>query len=173
MKRLLAIFLFLILLAGCSSAPTPDKNLKVVATLFPQYDFAKAIGGDKINITLLLKPGTDSHSFEPTGTDMLEISDSDIFIYTGEAMESWAQTILDSVAQNNLRVLNVSEGIEVAYINEHEHSHLEDNEDHSHGVYDPHIWTDPQNAEIIVSNILKAFIDADPENKTYYTQNAN
>lgn len=165
MKKLLVIFISLFFLTGCSPAPTESENLKVVATLFPQYDFARTIGGDKVDVSLLLKPGTDSHSYEPTGADIIEISNSDIFIYTGKSMEAWAQTILDSVSNSDLNVLDVSDGIEIATVNSSEH-------EHAHNVYDPHIWTDPQNAKIICKNILDSFIKADPENTDYYTQNA-
>lgn len=66
-----------------------------MATLFPQYDFARQIAGDKAEVTLLLPPGMESHSYEPTPSDIIKINESDLFIYTGKNMEIWSQKIID------------------------------------------------------------------------------
>ena len=71
-----------------------SEKIEVIATLFPQYDFAKKIGGDKVNVTLLLPPGAESHTYEPTPQDMININNSNLFIYTGEEMEPWANNLI-------------------------------------------------------------------------------
>lgn len=147
-----------------------NKKVKIVTTLFPQYDFARSIAGDRAEVTLLLKPGTESHSYEPTSADMLEIANADIFVYTGKDMEVWADTILQSVENEKLNVVDVSDGVKKALL------HHEDGEDEKHSqhetIYDPHIWTNPQNAKIIAKNILNALKETDSENAEYYEDNA-
>lgn len=87
-----------------------DKKIKIVATLFPQYDFARQIAGDYADVTLLLPPGMESHSYDLRPSDMIEIRESDMFIYTGKYMETWAQTIIDSL-DDSVMVVDVSDGI--------------------------------------------------------------
>ena len=87
-----------------------DKKIKIVATLFPQYDFARQIAGDYADVTLLLPPGMESHSYDLRPSDMMEIRESDMCIYTGKYMETWAQTIIDSL-DDSVMVVDVSDGI--------------------------------------------------------------
>lgn len=158
--------LIMLLLAGCAqnqeggAASEKEKGgkLQIVATLFPQYDFARQIAGDKAEVILLLPPGVESHSFEPTPSDIIKINRSDLFLYTGEAMEIWSGRIIEGMksAGSESLVLNVSQGIK-----------LEDD-----GVVDPHIWTDPVNAEAMAANILEALCSLDPVNADYYRANA-
>ena len=168
-------------LSACTHENKDSGKIKIITTLFPQYDFAKTIAGEHADVKLLIKPGAESHSYEPTSADMMEIADASMFIYTGDSMENWAKTILDSVKNDSLSVVDVSEGVKIATVDEvssyessaHSHTDEETHEDeHSHGIYDPHIWTDPQNAEIIVSNILNALIKLDPDNREIYEKNA-
>ena len=178
---------FILVLAGCSegskeeSISTSDK-IEIVTTLFPQYDFARQIVGDKAEVTLLLPPGMESHSYEPTPADMIKINKANLFIYTGELMEPWAHKMIESVDSEQVKVLDVSQGIPLLASNEedeqhhdHEaevegHEHSED--DGHHHTYDPHIWTSPQNAKVMVNNILEALCEVDPQNADYYKANA-
>lgn len=149
MKKFISILLTLLLLAGtcsgCSSntpskTPTDSGKLQVVATLFPQYDFARAIAGDKAEITLLLPPGMESHSYEPTPGDIINIHHCDVFLYTGDEMEPWVADIVADVDQtpSNIEetpvIANLSSGIELCK-EEHDHDHEEEDskiEDHIH-----------------------------------------
>lgn len=178
---------FILVLAGCSegskeeSISTSDK-IEIVTTLFPQYDFARQIVGDKAEVTLLLPPGMESHSYEPTPADMIKINKANLFIYTGELMEPWAHKMIESVDSEQVKVLDVSQGIPLLAPNEadeqhhdHEaevegHEHSED--DGHHHTYDPHIWTSPQNAKVMVNNILEALCEVDLQNADYYKANA-
>ena len=185
---------FVVLLVGCdtdSQTGTVSDKLQIVTTLFPQYDFARVIGGDKVDVTLLLPAGMESHSYEPTPADIIKINKADLFIYTGESMEQWAHSIIESVDSNEVYVLDVSKNVPllapnstVEDNNDHEdenHNHdaeVEAGHDHSEGdghnhTYDPHIWTSPKNAMIMVNNILEALCEVDPENADYYKDNAN
>lgn len=152
--------------SACSVSSNDNVKLNVVTTLFPQYDFAKQIVGDKGNVELLLSPGIEAHSYDPTPADIIKINESDLFIYTGENMEVWAADIIESL-ENEVNVLNVSEGIELIE-SEDEHNH----DGHNH-IYDPHIWTSPVIAKQMLNNILEEIIKEDPENEAYYRENAN
>ena len=168
----LIISSLIFMLPGCSSnkSEASQRNkITVVATLFPQYDFAKQIAGDKAEVSLLLPPGTESHTYDPSPADILKVSDSDIFLYTGKEMEPWADKIINSVKNKNLIVGNVSAEIDLMQV-EHHHHHNETCH-HEHNL-DPHIWLDPTLAAKMVDNIALTFCQKDPQNNDYYKNNA-
>lgn len=122
--------------AETSSSTMPETSeetkMNVVTTLFPNYDFAKIIGGDKAEVSLLLPPGVEPHSFEPTPKDITIINQSNLFIYTGEAMEPWAEKVVAESQEAGVYVIDASEGIE---LKEHEHflgAHDHHDHDHDH-----------------------------------------
>ena len=103
--KLHALLLSILLLitftaASCSSDTATNKNgkLSVITTVFPLYDFALQIGGDKADVELLLTPGTEVHSFEPTASDMVKVNKSDLFIYIGGESEEWVKSVISSTA---------------------------------------------------------------------------
>lgn len=160
--------------SGCSSQPNQNSNdkIKVVASLFPQYDFAKQIAKDKADVTLLLPPGTESHTFDPSPSDFLNISTSDIFLYTGKEMEPWADKIVNSIKNDNLIICDTSSGIDLKKsIDDDEHDEHDHEEHHTHN-YDPHIWLDPTLAAKMVDNIASTFCVKDPSNSEFYKSNA-
>jgi zinc transport system substrate-binding protein len=167
-KRLVCLFaVFCLFLSACAPAAQGTERFTVIATLFPQYDFARQIAGDKAEVRLLLPPGVESHAFEPTPSDIVAINEADVFIYTGEYMEPWAARIAESI-EGDVLVSDVSEGIEP---DPEEH---DDAVGETHAVpYDPHIWTDPVRAEAMARNVEKALCEADPENAEYYRANAD
>ncbi|MDF2656421.1 MAG: transporter substrate-binding protein [Bacillota bacterium] len=191
----LAVLTAALLLTGCTTeqepsgegggAPTAslaksDKP-QIIATLFPQFDFARQIAGDKADVTLLLPPGVESHSYEPTPSDITKIHKGDVFLYTGENMEAWSHKLVLSLEDSGSEclIVDVSKGVPLVRTEdiEKEHDHEGEeadhhDEDHSH-IYDPHIWTDPQLAKIMVSNILEGLCSADPENAEFYKANAS
>lgn len=165
--------------SGCKSVQSealPNDKITVTASLFPQYDFAKQIAGDKAEVTLLLPPGTESHTYDPSPSDILKISNSDIFFYTGKELEPWADKIISGTKSENLIVCNVSDGINLMK-NKHHHHHHE--KEHHHSThkhhehnFDPHVWLNPTLAAQMVDNITHAFCEKDPENSSYYESNA-
>ena len=187
---------------GTTTMEEGDPNkLQVVTTMFPQYDFVRQIAGDKVEVTKLMPVGIDVHSFEPTPSDIITINNSDLFIYTGEEMEPWAHRIIESLDSEDVYVLDASLNVLLREMDAHEHHHHGDedhghdhdedhdhdhghdhDEDHDHGhhhhgedcnhVFDPHIWTSPVNAKIMVENILNALVEIDPENEEFYRSNA-
>lgn len=193
LKKLIYVMFIMmsLVLVGCSSedlttkSTTDSDKVQIVTTLFPQYDFARQIAGDKAEVTLLLPPGMESHSYEPTPADIIKINKADLFIYTGESMESWAHQIIESIDSQEVYVLDVSIGVPLLATGleeeEEDHDHEADDHDHEEEVdeheghnhtYDPHIWTSPKNAKVMVNNILKALCEVDPENADYYQANA-
>ena len=160
------LFLCFILLSGCGAPQEETGKLQVVATLFPQYDFARVLCGDKAEVTLLLPPGTDSHSFEPTPQDMIRVSEADLFLYTGDIMEPWAAGLAGNVSGT---VVDVSEGVALL-----DGGDIHSTSPHSHheADTDPHIWTTPQNAVMMVKTICDALCTLDMDNAAFYKENA-
>jgi len=196
LKRLmLLIFAFVV---GVSSATAQENKgkLEIVATLFPTYDFAKQIGKDKINVSLLLPPGVESHTFEPKPQDVVRINKADIFIYTGKYMEPWVEDMLKGVSNNNLIIVDASKGIELVgeeghdedpehhgeegeyheegkdHENEEHAEHQAEEPGHQHGGKDPHIWLDLANDQVMVNTIAQALVKKDPANRAFYLNNA-
>ena len=148
-----------------------SEKISIVATLFPQYDFAKVIGGDKVEVMILLPPGVEAHAYEPKPSDITKINNANIFIYTGKFMEPWAHDIIAS-ADKKVKVVDASAGIEMA---KEEHKHEEEADQYEaeeghrhHGGVDPHIWLDFDYAKIMAENIAKALAEVDPRNAEYY-----
>lgn len=186
MKRTLALVLCafaLALLFSCAPSREEHKpGLQVVATLFPLYDFARNIGGDKAHVTLLLPPGVEPHGFEPRPKDILLVNRADIFIYTGSFMEPWAASIIKGVDAKKLVVVDASAGAVLRPEREGD-SHHGDSHDHGEAqrgkeagggkeLVDPHIWLDLGNAQRMVDNICAGFVRRDPDNRQFYEKNA-
>jgi len=120
-KKIVGIMMIVLLGSFNVLAQESKGNLEIVTTLFPTYDFAKQIGQDKVNVSLLLPPGVETHSFEPKPQDVVKINKADVFIYTGKYMEPWAGDILKGVSNKNLSVVDSSSGIELMSETEHDH----------------------------------------------------
>lgn len=163
MKKIVALLMVLFLLTGCNNIEKSEDKITIVTTLFPQYDFCRQIVGDRAEVVLLLPPGMESHNFEPGIGDIKTISESDLFIYTGENMEPWAHKIIKTVP--NAKILDASTNINLCA---HEHTN---EEHHNHGEKDPHIWTSPLNAKIMTKNIIEALCEIDPKNSKIYKDN--
>ena len=171
-------------LCACAQQPPQDSDkLQVVCTLFPYYDFARVIGGDEAEVTLLVAAGKETHSFEPTPLDVIRVSEADVFLYNGGEGEQWVEDILSSAGGNipvtaammdlvDLHSEEIVEGMQVS--GHHDHDHDEDCEDHeeeedSNEVeYDEHIWTSPVVAQSICRGICDALCKADRENAEVY-----
>ena len=183
--RLKAIYLMLAaaMLLSCfvscerkAPAPQDEGKLRVITTLFPLYDFARNIGGEHVRVTLLVPPGVEPHSFEPTPADVAKINGADVFVYTGPAMEPWVEGILKGMEKKRPLVVDASRGITLLP----EPGHAADA--HGHGVHgtghegmenvDPHIWLDLARAGSMVENIRDGFVAADPGGQAYYEAHA-
>ena len=166
--------LFVMTLAACGQAPVtedqPDK-LSIVSTIFPSYDFARQITGDLADVTMLLPPGGESHSFEPTLQDIAKIQNCGVFLYGGGESDAWVEKILASIDTSNMRIVTLMDCVEVLDDESHdEPGHIHSFEEEQ--VYDEHVWTSPRNAKLIVQEILKALCEADAENAPAYLESA-
>jgi len=178
MKKIssLLIFSFSVLLFAFPSCTAINKydidsnKITVVASLFPQYDFVRQIAKDKVNILLLLPAGSEVHTFDPSPADIAQISSADIFVYTNEEMEPWADKIIKSVKSDTLNVVKAGEGAMLESEHE-EHEEHEHDHDHEHS-YDPHVWLNLENSCVMVDNIAAALVSADAPNKSFYLENA-
>lgn len=167
----LLILLCLVLIFSCQQAKDPgrnDKKLNVIATIFPVYDFARHIGGDKITLAMLLPPGTDAHHYELKPDDIIKVTNADVFLFTNFELEQWAYKIIGASDKNTrLQAVETGNGAMMLRLNKEE----DDHEAHPAG-FDPHIWLDMDNAQKMVDNITSAFIKKDPRNSDYYLKNA-
>lgn len=136
-----------------------DEKIKVYASIYPIYDFAKNIGKDKIDLNLIVPNGQEPHDFEPDNKDIKALENADVFIYNGAGLESWSDKVLKSLNNKDLVSVIASDGVEIL--------HESDDE------IDPHVWLDPKNAIIEAENIKDAFIKADSKNEEFYTNNFN
>ena len=171
----LCVVVCVLALSACRNeqvgAPAKAGKLRVVTSLFPLYDFAGIIAGNRAEVTLLMPPGVEPHSFEPKPDDIVRISKAALFVYTNPAMEPWAAKIIQSIDQSGLKVVEGGKGARyqsVAGVDGHgDHDHL-----HAGGM-DPHIWLDFVNDQLMVDNILAGFVAVDPANSDYYRANAS
>ena len=172
-KSVLALASGLVLLTCAHSASA--KELNIIATNFPQYDFVRNITKDKAKVTMLLKIGAEAHSYEPTPKDLIAIEKSDLFVYNGGENDEWIENFLkDNLSKLNsfaftkevsLRAEEEVEGMQPEAEEEHE-----DGEEHG---FDEHVWTSPKNDEVILDKLCEAIVKLDPENKDYYEKNAS
>lgn len=164
LKRFITLTLIALLLitaSGCANATAPgsaDDKLSVVASFYPMYDFAGKIGGDKIEVSVLVPAGSEPHDWEPSTSDIIALEKADVFIYNGAGMEGWAEDILSSLSNKSLTVVEASKGISPM---------LKDSKP------DPHVWLDPKLAKSELANIKDALAAADPDNASYYEENYN
>ena len=134
-KRILGAVLAALLLSGCagkigtgeSSQPAESGKLNVVATLFPYYDFVRQIAGDRVELTMVIPAGMDSHSFEPTPADMLTIQNADVLVSNGGEMEQWLDQVLEAVDSSKTTVVSMMDYVDVV-----EEEHVEGMEDAAH-----------------------------------------
>lgn len=180
MKKTLLFFSLLIVILGLTSCSLPqmEGDFTIVTSSFPFYDFSRTIVGDKAEVKMLLLPGQDAHSFDPSTHNIITIKRSHLFIYMGDSLETWAGTLLRN-APDTLKVLDASRNIPLAIIEDHDHDH-DGHEEETHRdpfghvhTYDPHIWINPIFAMTIVRDILEVVIELDPANQTFYEQNAH
>ena len=181
-KVILVIILIAIILVGIIAGVVLGKKnkasntekIKVTASNFASYDFLRAIIGDNDNIelTFLLGPGKDAHSYDPTAQDLITIQNSDLFIYIGGEMEKWADRVLPTLDTNNTKIICVADDIKTIDEQEIDGAEPEDEEDEEEGAFDEHIWTSPDNAITMVNTLEKSMEEIDSSNSSKYKQNA-
>jgi zinc transport system substrate-binding protein len=138
------------------------EKIKVIASIAPLADFVKQVGGERVDVKLLLPPGASPHVYEPTPKTMKDVTDARVFVKIGAGLEFWAEKIIKASGNKRLIIVDSSTGVSLI------------REAHSHSLLsaDPHIWLDPVIAVGIVTKIEMALIEADPQGAGFYKQNA-
>lgn len=196
MKKKIICLICILLFAALSLAPLSacskkdDGKIKVVCTIFPVYDWAMNVIGDKkddFSVTLLQDSGADLHSYQPTVADLAAIAEADVFVYVGGESDEWVEDALRSVKNKNMVALDLIsilgdkalvEEIVEGMQHDHDHDHEDEDEDHDHdheeeeGELDEHVWLSLKNAEIFTQAIANAICKADEANKEIYSANA-
>lgn len=165
----------MMLVCGCQRVEQkPAAGLQVVTTLFPLYDFSRTIAGDKAQVSMLLPPGVEPHTFEPKPEDMIRIGRAGLFVFTNPYMEPWAETVIKGVDNKRLKVVNAGQRVKYRSVvaADEDHHKAGASGDHDHKGLDPHIWLDFANAAIMVDTILDGFVAADAVNADQYRRNA-
>ena len=187
MKKISKILLFfvaivfsIVCLAGCNKNKDDENKLTIVTTNFPSYDFARAVVKDNkdVELKMLLKPGAESHDFEPTPQDITDIKNSDLFIYTGGESDEWISDILDDIDTDKTKVIKMMDLVDVKEeeivegMEDEEHEEEEEHHDEEEVEYDEHVWTSPVNAIKIVNALRDEVVSIDNDNKKVYEDSA-
>lgn len=174
-RYILAAALVLPLFA-CAADPAEETDrLSIVSVSFPTFDFARAVVGDLADVTMLLDPGTESHSFDPSPKDIRKIQSCDVFLYGGGESDAWVDNILSSLDTENIRILSMMETVSLFEEETKEGMTAEEHEaEHEHAdTYDEHVWTSPANAAAITEAICSAVCAVDSEHEEDYRANAD
>jgi zinc transport system substrate-binding protein len=142
-----------------------SSRVQVLATFYPLLDFAQNVGGDKVNVSLLVPETVDVHEFEPTPSSIAAVASANVLVYNGAGLEPWIQEVVTAAGNPNLIQVDSSQNITLLPVP----AEFQKNNQ----TIDPHIWLDPLNAKQQVYNILQGLIKADPADSQYFTQNAN
>lgn len=175
MKRLISLILICItiLLCGCSTIQDEDNGkIKVVTTIFPQYDFARNIGGDNVEVKMLLPLGSESHDYEPSLSDIAAVQSCDLFIYVGGDTDKWVVSVIDGIERddfNAISLLETVETLELEVVDGMEDTH--DHDEHENCEMDEHVWTSPKNAIKISQVIADRLCEIDSDNAQGYKSN--
>lgn len=197
-RRLLVFLLALCLIpAAALGQEAATEPLRIVAMIFPAFDFARQVVGSEGEVTMLIPPGSDSHSYEPSPRDLLAIQNADLFIYTGGESDTWLEKILGSMGEDAPHTLRMMDAVETlreehsaSMQSDHDHSHDAEactDESHHHAAEEPHeaaaghiheepmdehVWTSPQNAIQIVNAIADALCGIRPDGAETFRSNA-
>lgn len=166
-----------VLLSACGAAPQQSESLRVVCTIFPQYDWSREILGTDEGLTLLIQDGSDLHSYEPTAQDILTVSQADVFVYVGGVSDAWVESVLKSAENPDLITVSLMEHC-TTLTEELTEGMQEEAHDHDHGhdqdaeTPDEHIWLSLRNAETLTGVLAEAFSQADPDHAEDYAAGA-
>jgi len=145
---------------GASGAQGGNGKLKVYTSVYPLYDFAKKVGGDKITVFNMVPAGTEPHDWEPSPSDITNLEKADVFIYNGAGMENWVEKVLGSIQNKKLIAAEASKDITLIKGNHNGEEEL-----------DPHVWLNPAYAKIEMEAIKNSLIQADSANLGFYETN--
>lgn len=167
------VAILLCMLTGTVTTYDSDSKISIVATSFPQYDFARAVVGENADITMLLAPGEETHTYDPTPQDIIAIQECDIFIYGGGESDSWVTSMLDSIDTEDKEFIRFMDLVELYEEEVVEGMQTDSASDKVFFTeYDEHVWTSPINSIEFVNQICDVMCELDSENSATYTTNA-
>lgn len=166
--NLVVLFLIIGLMLSIVNPVVSQEKLTAYVSFYPLYDAADKIGGNQIDIKLVVPNGTEVHSYKPSPQQVAQLETADIFFYNGVGLEPWADKAVQNLKQSKTKTVKVSKSIDLLPLGDHQH-----NKDYNHKQYDPHIWLDPINMKKIAKLITEEFSKLDPEHKKVYQQNFN
>lgn len=147
------------------------RKLSIVCTNFPCYDFARQVAGQEAEVRMLLKPGAESHSYEPSPSDIIAIQDCDMFVFVGGDSDEWVADILASMDQSHMTLFKLMDQVQT--VEEEVPEGMEDDgDDEAEVEMDEHVWTSPANAMTMVKNLADMVVSLDPEHAQTYQRNA-
>ncbi|MFO8109554.1 MAG: zinc ABC transporter substrate-binding protein [Thermoplasmata archaeon] len=155
-----------VLSTGCIDDDDGEYDLRVAVTIPPQREWVEEIGGNGIKVTVMVPPGSDPHIYEPTSSQMVDVSEADIYFKVGAGMEfekRWMDTLIEY--NEEMVIIDGSKGVPLLDYDHEEH-------ENDHEGDDPHIWLSPVNAKIMINNLLNALTEVDPDNSDIYNENA-
>jgi zinc transport system substrate-binding protein len=169
-KRVLIVIVFLLIATGVLSyiaikdSNTNNLNGKigVAVTLGPEVEWVNAVGGDKVSVTLMVPEGSDPHTYEPLPSQLAKVSDAKMYVEIGTPIE-FETNYMDKIRSTNpdMLIVNASQGIQL----------IPNSAENESSTMDPHVWTDPKNAMIMVNNIYNGLVQVDPQDKAYFQKN--
>ena len=180
MKKVISIIICAVMVLGVFTACSGNKNantdsgkLKIITTIFPEYDWVRNIAGDKADITMLLDNGVDLHSYQPTADDIIKISTCDVFVYVGGTSDSWVKDTLKDAVNKDMVVLNLLDLLGESAKEEEEKEGMQtEDEEHEEGPeYDEHVWLSLRNAVVLCQKISDALCEKDAANADFYKSN--
>ncbi|MET3729112.1 zinc transport system substrate-binding protein [Fictibacillus halophilus] len=183
---LLSVSIMLIFSAACGNNSTSDNKdgtLKIYTTMYPLEYFTERIGGKHVEVSSIIPPGADAHTYEPSTKKMVEMTEGDAFVYNKLESDEFSSSVADTLKEEDMPIIDGAKGISYHESAEHEgesHATEEEHEDdhahekeehHDHGSLDPHIWLDPVLAQEIADNIYEGLAKLDPDSKDEFKKN--
>lgn len=183
MKRLSAGYLILFVLAfvlavvpaGCGGTAETGEKIGVVVTILPQAEFVERVGGDRVEVAVMVPPGASPHTYEPVPSQLVKLAEAEMYAKVGSGIDfelAWMDKLI--ATNDNMLVVDCSEGValrEMTEAHEHEDDEAEAEDEHEAGSLDPHIWLSPGNAAVMVRNIAAGLVRLDPASRAYYERN--
>ena len=179
-KIFLSVVLFFgvtLFLGGCSlqnsveDTKNSDEKIKVAASIFPIYDIAKEIAGDKIDVNLILPSGASPHTFEVSASQIKNLQNTKLFFVIGQNLDGWVEDISSSVSES--QTVDLSSSVELQKLDENSTNHKPDEDEEDTTGFDPHYWLSSQNVYLMAEEVMKQLVVLSPENETYFLGNYN
>jgi len=156
---ILALIVLILSVSGDMSQKADSEQVKVATTIIPLGEFVREIGGERVKVTVLVPPGAEPHTFEPSPSQIRQIADANVYVKIGAGFEYWIDNILK--INPSMLIVDSSQGVDL----------IKGSDEGSIGGVDPHIWVSPRDAMVQVRNICDGLIKVDPSGKDYYIKN--